>query len=145
MDTVDELFLNQVAQGIRPIEEGIAWFSALDKDRQLDALRGLNYMALQAHPSITEARRAVGASGLKPTCTPCVLLLKNERIGLGTTAIVNLPPNEYLKAFRLLLVLLSVADARRRRDDCGDGCRHWWHRDLSDAMVVQDTLNELNK
>jgi len=33
-----------------------------------------------------------------------------------------------VKAFRLLVALLGVADKRRRERFCADGCTHAWHR-----------------
>lgn len=41
--------------------------------------------------------------------------------------VLNLPQDERIKAFRLLVALLSVADERRRARFCADGCSHTWH------------------
>ncbi|WP_344358185.1 DUF5958 family protein [Streptomyces gobitricini] len=32
------------------------------------------------------------------------------------------------QAFRLLIAVLAIADARRRERFCSGGCSHWWHR-----------------
>ncbi|WP_327739315.1 DUF5958 family protein [Streptomyces nojiriensis] len=42
--------------------------------------------------------------------------------------IINLPQDERVKSFRLLVALLGVADKRRRERFCADWCGHAWHR-----------------
>ncbi|MFE7216436.1 DUF5958 family protein [Streptomyces sp. NPDC001698] len=64
----------------------------------------------------------------KPTHTPSVLVTRgriDEQLGkvAGLT-----PPHERVKAFRLLVQILGLADARRRERFCADGCRHEWHQ-----------------
>jgi len=51
---------------------------------------------------------------------------------------MELPLDEQVGAFGLLLALLAVADARGRQTRCGEDCGHWWHQDLRDTEVVQD-------
>ncbi|WP_052440858.1 DUF5958 family protein [Streptacidiphilus anmyonensis] len=74
----------------------------------------------------------LGHSGLKPTHTPAVLLARGaSRYYIGAVAGLR-PPHERVKAFRLLVRLLGVADGRRRqqcRAGLGDDpCGHDWHR-----------------
>ncbi|WP_234433250.1 DUF5958 family protein [Streptomyces sp. NRRL WC-3549] len=37
------------------------------------------------------------------------------------------PLGERHKAFRLLIAVLTIADARHRERYCPGGCGHWWH------------------
>ncbi|MFO7936636.1 MAG: DUF5958 family protein [Kiritimatiellia bacterium] len=137
-----EVFINQVAQGLEPMEEAVEWFNGLDRGDQRQTLRDVNYMALQAHPSTEVVNECIEMSGLKPSYTPCVLMLKSNNLAEQTAKIINLPENEFEKAFRLLLSLLSIADRNRRQTECANGCSHWWHRDLSDAGVVSEVIHE---
>ncbi|HTU93125.1 MAG TPA: DUF5958 family protein [Gemmataceae bacterium] len=137
MHTHDELFLNQVAQAILAAKAGEEWFSALPIDRQQETLRWISNMSIQAGARMGDAPAAIQQSGLKPTHTPCVLLSR-ENLSVQLAKIVNLPPNEFLKAFKLLMALFRIADSRRRETQCANGCLHWWHRDLSNSKVVED-------
>ncbi|MGA4863127.1 DUF5958 family protein [Streptomyces lavendulocolor] len=38
------------------------------------------------------------------------------------------PRHERRKAFRLLVAVLAITDARRRERYCSNGCSHGWHR-----------------
>ncbi|WP_306459786.1 DUF5958 family protein [Streptomyces sp. Ag109_G2-15] len=38
------------------------------------------------------------------------------------------PLRERIKAFRLLVQVLGLADARRRERSCVEGCCHEWHQ-----------------
>ena len=60
-----------------------------------------------------------------PTPQPCGSRV--GRLAEQLAKIINLPPDERVKAFRLLVALLGVADDRRRRRFCADGCGHAWH------------------
>jgi hypothetical protein len=137
VDIRDELFLNQVAQAVYPSQSGLDWFGKLPIERQRETLRWLANMALQAGARGEDAANAIRQSGLKPTYTPCVLLAK-ENLPVRAAEIANLPSSEFSKAYRLLMALFQVADARRRATQCANGCLHWWHRDLSDARVTRE-------
>ena len=141
---VDEevlILLNQCAQGVRQLEDGINWFRGLLSDEQREVLRTLSYLTLQAGAGHVDVNNAIRKSELKPTFTPCVLLQKEADLGVQLAKVVSLPPDEHEKSFRLLLCLLSVADERRRDTKCSDGCAHWWHKDLSD----EETVNRIRK
>jgi len=121
-----EMRLNRIAQGFSSRDEGALWFGALSESERRDALRSLAAMIMQAHPGPDEVAAAIPASGLRPSHTPAVMLTK------GTPAqaayrIANLREEEQLRAFLLLITLMGLADAARRRRDCQQGCTHWWH------------------
>lgn len=121
-----EVRLNRIAQGLAPSDEGARWFDALEEGERRDVLRALVAMIKQAHPGPDEVSAAIVASGLRPTHTPAVMLAAGPT-GPATGRIANLRPEEQPRAFQLLVALLGVADAARRRRDCRAGCTHWWH------------------
>ncbi len=58
--------------------------------------------------------------------TPCALLAKKP-FNDAMKIIRSLPENEWEKSFILCIVILSIADKRRRETDCLNGCKHEWH------------------
>ncbi|GHB07449.1 DUF5958 family protein [Streptomyces termitum] len=122
-----DVLLNELAQGLRPMARGLAWFDGLAPDAQSEVLLFLRHHCLQARAVTEDAPESVRRAGLRPTHTPAVLLARG-RIDeqLGKIAALA-PSDERRKAFLLLVALLSVADARRRARFCSTGCAHWWH------------------
>jgi hypothetical protein len=118
--------LNELAQGKRPVEEGVSWFSGLPQERQKSVLREVVRHSIQAHATTEDGRQSVILSGLKPTFTPAVLIVRDgilEQMG----KIINLPSAEYVKAFRILISVFAIADTRRRDQECVGKCTHEWH------------------
>ncbi|MGX4693523.1 DUF5958 family protein [Streptomyces sp. JNUCC 63] len=75
-----------------------------------------------------DAPESIRRAGLRPTHTPAVLISRG-RIDEQLGKIAGLAPlDERRKAFRLLIAVLTIADARRRERFCSGGCSHWWHR-----------------
>ena len=125
--TPHELQLNRIAQGLVPVAEGIAWFEGLGSDEQDAVLRVLVLITVQAHPLKSEVEPAIREAKLKPTFTPCVMVSKAPIPKKGFHKFGNLPPQEWVKTFRLLIALFSIADRRRRETSCRNGCSHAWH------------------
>ncbi|MCR3739693.1 hypothetical protein BS35_002240 [Actinomadura glauciflava] len=125
---VDEtsLVLNTLAQGLRPIADGIVWFESLTSGQRHDVLSRLAMFCTQAGATSEDATEAIRRAGIRPTHTPAVLLPRG-RMEVQLAKIANLPEDERLKSFRLLVALLGVSDARRRARLCSDGCGHAWH------------------
>ncbi|MGW7310180.1 DUF5958 family protein [Streptomyces sp. NPDC054835] len=122
-----DVLLNELAQGLRPMAEGIEWFDGLSQDEQSDVLRFLSHHCMQARAVAEDAQESVRLAGLRPTHTPAVLIARG-RIDMQLWKIAALKPlDERRKAFRLLVAVLAVADARRRERYCSKGCGHWWH------------------
>ncbi len=150
LDIRTEIYLNQLAQGIVPMDKGAWWFRHQDDDHQTDALRALASFATLAGATGLIAEAALARSGLRLTSAPAVLLGKAAKmnpLGSGGVAvalakIIALPPDERPTSFTLLVTLLMEADERRRRRCARRGCRHWWHRDLSDPAVVDRIVAE---
>ena len=126
-----EILLNQIAQGIRPIEDAVSVGVASE-----ELWESLRRMVQQAHPSREDVEAAIGAAGLERTFTPCVLLLK-DRTPARLAQVSELRGKDAERALRLLLAVFSVADARRRAS-CPPACHHGWHRDLSDPAVLAE-------
>ncbi|MEU6057295.1 DUF5958 family protein [Streptomyces sp. NPDC047097] len=121
-----ERIINEVAQGGRALDDAVAWFSSLEQDQQRAVLHEVVRFAMQANASVEDAREGLLRSGVKPTMTPAVLIIREptvEQMG----KVINLPPGEYVKSFRVLVSVFAVADARRRETDCRGSCGHAWH------------------
>lgn len=125
-----QLRLNQYAQSYREIQDAKYWFESLATIDQLEVLRELSYLVLQAGANDKDVNEAIEYSRLKKTFTPCILLLKGN-LKVQLSKILGLPPAEHTKSLLLLISLLSIADKRRRDTSCSGGCSHWWHKDLS--------------
>jgi hypothetical protein len=129
IDRKESHFLNSLAQDIRSMGEGKEWFEKLPFEKQLEILREISLYAQQAGVRESDVQNAIDKSGLKATYTPCILASKGN-LKIQLAKILNLPKVEYLKSFILLLSLFSVADERRRNNQCKNGCSHWWHQEL---------------
>ncbi|MFB9413944.1 DUF5958 family protein [Dactylosporangium matsuzakiense] len=76
------------------------------------------------------------ASGIRPGAKPVVLL---RGPGLGA-AMAALPAFDLERGCRLLMLLLGIADARRRDAECKGDCSHWWHQLAADSAAAADLL-----
>ncbi|MFF2123857.1 DUF5958 family protein [Streptomyces olivochromogenes] len=126
--TERDVMLNELAQGLRPMSQGIEWFDALGPEEQSETLRFLSHHCVQARAAAEDGPESVRRAGLRPTHTPAVLITRG-RIDQQLSKIAGLAPlDEHRKAFRLLIAVLAIADGRRRERFCSNGCAHWWHR-----------------
>lgn len=122
-----DIMLNELAQGLRPMSQGIEWFDAQDTQEQSEVLLFLCDHCIQARAVTEDGEESIRRSGLRPTHTPAVLITRGQ-IKQQLQKIVDLAPvDERRKAFRLLVAVLAVADERRRARFCSGGCGHWWH------------------
>jgi hypothetical protein len=113
--------LNELAQELRPVAEGVEWFEGLSEDDRRQVLLSLVLFCGQARACEDDVPESIARSGIRPTDTPAVMLTK-WRFGMA-----GLPAYELAKSFRLLVALFSIADTRRRALHCADGCGHKWH------------------
>ncbi|MFC9227420.1 DUF5958 family protein [Streptomyces decoyicus] len=121
-----ERIINEIAQGILPLEEGVKWFSSLEQVEKKAVLHEIVRYVMQAHATTQDGREGLSLSGVKSTMTPAVLIVREpllERMG----TIINLPPAEYTNSFRVLISTFAVADTRRREVECRGACSHAWH------------------
>ncbi|MFD4864806.1 DUF5958 family protein [Streptomyces sp. NPDC058412] len=115
--------VNEVAQELRTLDDGAAWFSGLSPAGRQEVLREVGGYAMQAHVTAADGRAGVARSGVKPTANPSVMICMDPpRYGFS-----GLPADEHVKAFRVLLSVFAVADTRRRETYCKGACGHAWH------------------
>ncbi|WP_406335660.1 DUF5958 family protein [Streptomyces sp. NBC_00203] len=125
--TERDVMLNELAQGLRPMSQGIEWFDALGPEAQSETLRYLSHYCIQVRAVAEDGPESIRRAGLRPTHTPAVLITRG-RIDQQLGKIASLIPlDERRKALRLLIAVLAIADGRRRERFCADGCGHWWH------------------
>ena len=108
---------------VRPLDQGVDWFGSLDGAEQFEVPCGLAGFCIQARALIEDRPEAIRKAGIRPTRTPVVLIIWGH-LTEQLTKIINLPQDERVKAFRLLVALLGVADERRRARFCAHGCSH---------------------
>ncbi|MFF4322985.1 DUF5958 family protein [Streptomyces sp. NPDC001568] len=120
------VMLNLLAQELRPIEQGVEWFEALPAETQFEVLGDLREYCTQAAATETDGPESVRRAALRPTHTPAVLITRGQ-LNVQLAKIINLPQDERVKSFRLLVALLGVADERRRERFCVHVCNHSWH------------------
>jgi hypothetical protein len=118
-----ERVVNEIAQGLRTLDAGVAWFAGLAPARQQEVLREIAGYAMQAHITAADGRAGVARSGVKPTATPSVMICMDPpRYGFA-----GLPAAEHVNAFRVLVSVFAIADTRRRETYCQGTCGHAWH------------------
>ena len=131
-----EIILNQLAQNTITWDTGICWFKSLSQEERYEVLRRLYVISCDARVAESDIDTAIVRAGLRPTFTPCVLikkgLIKNQLF-----KVINLPDNEQIKSFKLILALFAIADERRRKY-CNGKCQHWWHQDLKHYKPILD-------
>jgi Family of unknown function (DUF5958) len=126
--TERDVILNELAQGLRPMSQGIEWFDTHGPQGQSEVLRFLCHHCVQARAVAEDGPESIRRAGLRPTHTPAVLITLGP-IDQQLGKIAGLTPvDERRKAFRLLVAVLAIADERRRDRFCSGGCGHWWHR-----------------
>lgn len=121
-----ERIINEIAQGLIQLDEGVNWFSALDPAQQKAVLREVVSYSMQAHATVGDGREGVARSGVKPTANPAVMIVR-EPLPDRMAKIINLQDSENVKAFRVLVSTFAVADTRRRDTQCKGRCGHEWH------------------
>ncbi|OKK14927.1 hypothetical protein AMK09_26465 [Streptomyces sp. CB02488] len=118
-----EQVVNEIAQGLRTLDDGTAWFSGLSLAGRQEVLREVGGYVMQAHITAADGCAGVARSGVKPTANPSVMICMDPpRYGFA-----KLPDDEHVKAFRVLVSVFAVADTRRRETDCKGTCGHAWH------------------
>ncbi|MGW9077542.1 DUF5958 family protein [Streptomyces kronopolitis] len=71
-----EVVVNELAQGLRPMAEGMAWFAGCPEVEQRLVVRELVHFCIQARATEGDAQEAIARSGLRPTYTPAVMLTR---------------------------------------------------------------------
>jgi hypothetical protein len=118
-----DVILNELAQGLRPMSQGIDWFNALGPQDQSETLLLLRHHCVQARVVADDGPESIRRAGLRPTHTPAVLIAQG-RIDHQLGKIASLTPrDERRKAFRLLVVARrgSVRGAGSAQSAVSDG------------------------
>jgi hypothetical protein len=121
-----ELKINQIAQGLISLEDGLKWFDGVTADSRTDIMRSLDLCIFQSHPSIDDIEQGIKKSGLKESYSPCVLIRKKP-FNQVMQKILAMPELDLRRGFILLISVFSVADSRRRMTQCKGECGHDWH------------------
>lgn len=124
---MDLLYLNQLAQGVRSLDESIRLIQS-DILSGRRAIQYLAFMADQASAKDADVEMAIVSAGLPHEFS--VPLQPSKR------RVADVADEQVTSAFRYLLELYRIAD-KRRRIQCGaPNCGHWWHQDLSDPQIL---------
>ena len=142
--TINEILqINKFGQNLVNIENIILPFIDFSLSKKREYMEDIVSLILQSKPENEDANIAIVESGLKPSFTPCVLLVKNGVKEFGLLKIVQLPESELIKSLILVLTLFKIAYKRRfalERNDPGK----WWYWDLSDKENLIKIIQEYN-
>lgn len=130
----DAILVNKYGQGIIDIYPIIKLFKTFDVEKQRDYLQEIASLILQSKPDKNDIQPAIKESGLKPTCTPCVLLKKGIE-NHNIKKIITLPDAELEKALKILVSLFKVAYQRRFNEEKNNPGK-WWYWDMSDQINI---------
>jgi hypothetical protein len=130
----DQVHLNEVAQGLRSLDESCSTFMSKSTDEQLVILRELAFFCREASANRWDVRRAIKQAGLPTHFHPLWRPGRKwssfgENFGTtkrGKRILDELNPQELSRQYDYLMRLFTIADATRRRF-CGSNCGHWWH------------------
>lgn len=64
------IILNELAQELRPMPQGIEWFEGLSTEEQSNTLRLLSHFCIQARATTEDGPESIRRSGLRATHTP---------------------------------------------------------------------------
>lgn len=130
-----EILVNKFGQGLVAIEQLTEDFKLLDLLKKREFLNDFLYLIIQSKPKKEDIEPAIIDSGLKPTFTSCILLKKGIA-NHDLEKLVNLPENELIKVFVLLLSLFKIAYKRRFAVEKNNPDK-WWYWDLSDNEKIE--------
>lgn len=136
-----DILINQWIQDVKPISDLTDWYDELADTEKKELLINLVSHCRQARAVNSDGVIAVTTSGLNPRRSAGVLLSRGTSVE-NLNKLASLRNADGKDAFVLLLNLLKIADNRRKSEEEPGSCSHWWHRDLSDDVVLRDILQE---
>jgi len=139
MKVEQEIMLNKYGQGIITHESLVSSFIEMNTSEQDSFMNDFLFVIMQSKPLNEDIENAIVGSGLKPTFTPCTLLKKGVDNN-NLKKIVQLPENEKLKSFRLLLELYKIAYQRRFEIEKNHPNK-WWYWDLTNPDIENEIYN----
>ena len=123
---VHEISINKIAQGIIPLEQGMEWFQSSNDETRIKIMKTLDLCIYQSHPSKEDIEKGIELSGLKTTYSPCVII-RVKPFNEVRQKVLRMSGIDQIRSFKLFVNIFSVADARRRKEQCVNGCTHDWH------------------
>ena len=138
----EEIFINQYVQHIHGLEKMDRWFNSKDIHDKKRIVHNLLNMMIQAHPTYEEITNASIQLNLERSPATIKLMNQNKPYSKFGYELIHLPEADLVNCFNLLLETLSIADKRRFKKHCINGCNHWWHQDLSDQSVLKKLLEQ---
>ena len=139
--------MNQLVRTHIDFDGFVAWYNALSLTEQIALMRELNENAGQACFPQAPPYEEAGAVAQLQADEPLIILAKSFASGLSLplrmtvdTWLFTLSEEDRLTVFRFFVYLFGTAERKVRCDS--SSCNHWWHRDLLDARVVEDLLND---
>lgn len=121
-----EISINKIAQGIISLEQGMEWFQSSDEKTRTEIMKTLDLCIYQSHPNKEDIEKGIVASGLKTTYSPCVLI-RVKPFNEVRRKVLRMSGIDQTRSFKLFVNVFSVADERRRKEQCESGCTHDWH------------------
>ena len=121
-----EISINKIAQGLIPLEQGMEWFQSSDDETRAEIMKALDLCIYQSHPSKEDIEKGIVLSGLKTTYSPCVLI-RVKPFNEVRRKVLRMSGIDQIRSFKLFVNVFSVAGARRRKEQCENGCTHDWH------------------
>jgi hypothetical protein len=104
----------------------------------LGDLTRLSFMADQASACNDDIPVAIASAGLGSQ-----YLAPWTPTHRGSFQARNLTDQELIDAFRYLVEVFRIADARRRVKCGAPDCYHWWHQDLGNEDVLREVRSFL--
>ena len=140
--TIEELvLLNQYVQGLVTKDNINDWFGTFEENEKQIIVKDLWMLAIQARVLETDLHPAAKKAGLKMTHVPIVMLSKGDvPFRNRGYRLSELKGTVLTQAFLLVLECFTLAEQRRKQKEGGISCHHWWHKDLSDALIVKEIL-----
>lgn len=138
MELVTQISINQFGQGICSIDSLMYHFDKLSESEKRVHLSHVYHLIVQSKTQNFDIDFAIRDSSLKPTFTPCVLL-RRFGLKLGLPKVINLPADELLKVYTLLLFLFKIGYQRRFEEEKNHPGK-WWYSDLSNDANVRSIL-----
>jgi hypothetical protein len=78
-----DVLLNELAQGLRPMSEGIEWFDGLGQEEQSEVLLFLRHHCVQVRAAAEDAPESIRRAGLRPTYARSADLTRPDRRATG--------------------------------------------------------------
>ncbi|MCL7380292.1 DUF5958 family protein [Streptomyces sp. 35G-GA-8] len=87
------IILNELAQELRPMPQGIEWFEGLSAEEQSNTLRLLSHFCIQARATAEDGPESIRRAGLRATHTLAVLITRGQ-IDQQLGKIASLTPHD---------------------------------------------------